>query len=138
MLDRSRDAMRNPILQVHRVQPRSRAIVCGCRVEESAIVEQHRIRNLRVVRRDSFRRTAAIGGDAPDVHLVWWQPFREIDEPAVGRPREIMAMHPRLGDENSSRAGAVAVGDVDRIAGRRLVIRQLRSVRRPGCHDRGF
>ena len=136
MLHAGAHAVRDAILEVHRVQPRTGAIVGGRRVHECAVVEQRGMRHTRVVARDALRLPAG-RRDSPDVHLVRREPGREIKEASVGRPGEMMVVHAGLRDVDAPCVTSIAVGHIDWIARGGLVVRHLRSVGRPHRHHGG-
>ena len=123
MLDTGRETVRCAFLDIHHIQPGPAAVIVRCRVQERAIVHEHRKSDARVVGRHSLW-TSAGEGNPPDVHLVERQPVREIHEPPVWRPGWIMRVQPRTCDVDAARVPPIRASDEDRITGRELVVRE--------------
>ena len=67
-------------------------------------------------------RFAAGRGNTPDIGIFEWNSAHEIEETRVGRPRQEVAVTARRVDENLLGIAPIAVGDMDGIAGRRLMV----------------
>src|SRR5262249_20777524 len=104
---------------------------------QRAIVEQYRIAYLGVVARQALR-LAAVRSNPPHVQFVWRKAAHKIDVTAIRRPDVMMAVYPRLLNEDLFRIGAIAVANEGRVSGRELVIDDSLPVRGPRRMHRSF
>src|SRR5262249_51683780 len=130
-------AMRNPSLDVHGVQPEPSPVLRGGRIDQRAIVEERRITDLRVVMRHTLR-LAALGRNPPHVQFIWRKAAHKIYVTAIRGPDVMVAVSPRLLDEDLFWITTLAVGNEGRITGRVPVIDDPLAIRGPRRVHRSF
>src|ERR1700722_7714798 len=78
--------MGDAALDIHTVKPWPGAIGIAGKIHQRPSIEQNRINDAAILRRDPLR-SAAAGADAPDVQFVGEGTLREVDKGIVGRPQ---------------------------------------------------
>src|SRR5215813_6651596 len=124
-------------LDVHGIQPEPGPVLGSGRIDQSAIVDQRRISHLGVVTRHSFR-LASVGSNPPHIHFIWRKAAHKIYVTAIRGPDVMVAMYPRLSDEDLFWITTIAVDNKCRISGSEPVINDPLPVRRPGHVHRSF
>src|SRR6266536_491342 len=127
--------MRNPLLDVHCVQPKPRSVFCSGRIDECAVVEKRRVSDLRVVVRNALW-FATVSGNPPHVQFVWQKAADKINVMAVRGPDLVMAVYTGLVNIDLFRLPGIAVHNERRISGLEFVIHDLLTVCGPGRMDR--
>ena len=77
--------MRNPVLDIHAVERLTRTIWIAGEIQQRAPVEQDRVGDPAILRRDAFRSSAG-RTNAPDVEFVGQLAEDEVEEGRIGRP----------------------------------------------------
>ena len=135
LLETETHGVGNSPVDVHDVQPRSRAVAPRGDVEQRVRVQKRRVGHFRVVIRQALGRAAA-RRDPPDVHVVRGrEPAGDVDEAAVGGPNREVVGDARVADEDLLLVGAVSVGHEHVLTNIGRVIDEPRTVRRPCDRD---
>ena len=129
-LDAEADTPRASTLDVEAVEPRAGPIRSRGEIEQRSPVQERRIAYPRVVRGNAFGNPAG-RVDPPDVHLVWRRAVDKVNEGVVRRPHRKMAMKSGRPCEDLPLGSPGAVIHKQRVARRRRVIDETRTIARP-------
>ena len=112
------------------MNPRTRAIISSGQIQQRPAVHECGKHDPRFVKGETLER-AAIGANAPDVHLIRWKPANEIDEGTIRRPHFKVIVDARVRNQDLPGGSLLQIAHEHRIAGAACVIHEPPAIGRP-------